>query len=92
MHSEDLRAEFTVRTVHCLPWPERHVPKHATVFPQGDFILGAAIDVIENDLGETLARNSTEVSDVDNRGSSYRTQSFTYHRFFGLRIPYPCPS
>jgi hypothetical protein len=35
---------------------KRDVSKYSAIFPQGDFILGAAIEVIENNSGEALAR------------------------------------
>jgi hypothetical protein len=39
-----------------LPGSKSDVSKYSAIFPQGDFILGTAIEVIENDSGEALAR------------------------------------
>lgn len=48
------------------------VSKSSTVFGKGNFGFGAAIQVIENGLGNTALRHAPEVCDVDYSGRVHR--------------------
>jgi hypothetical protein len=39
-----------------LPRAESDIRKNAAIFAQGDFVVGAAVNVIENHFGQTALR------------------------------------
>jgi hypothetical protein len=67
---EHRRPQVTGLHGDALSWPERHVLKGAGVLVQGDLVLGAAVDVVEDDRRQAAARQLTQVGDVDDTGEA----------------------
>ncbi len=58
-------AQIGIRRLDALARTERDVSERALVVTQRDFVLGAAIDVVEDDRRQTRLRHSPQVGDVD---------------------------
>src|SRR6266446_6579380 len=56
-----------------MPWSKSNVVKNPAIFPQCDFALGAAVEVIKDRFRNPLPRDRAEVFDAHNPGRRYRT-------------------
>ena len=63
--TEDAGAKVRGRRLHALPRPERHLRERAFVGAQRDLVLGAAVDVAEDDGREPAPGEAPEVRDID---------------------------
>src|ERR1700733_4508287 len=57
--------QITAPHVDGLAGAERYILKCTNIFPEGDFVFSAAIDVIKNQLRKTASREVPEVGDID---------------------------
>jgi hypothetical protein len=57
--------QITASHVYCLAGAKYYVFKYSGIFAEGDFVFGAAIDVIKNQLRKAAAREISEVGNID---------------------------
>ena len=63
---QNARAQTAFRDHDRVPGPEGDVLKYATVFPEGDFPLRTAVEVVEYRLRHAAACQGTKVFDAYN--------------------------
>jgi len=62
--AQDPSPQIAVRYRYGLTWAKRDFLKGPAIFAQSDFILRASVNVIEDDSGQSAARQSSEVGDI----------------------------
>src|SRR5690242_926798 len=71
--AEDGRRQITVGCGHGGTWPQREVLEGARVLAQGDFRVGAAVDVVEYYSRQAALCQPPEIGDVDDARRIDRT-------------------
>src|ERR1700722_2716808 len=62
--AKDGGVQIAIRKGHCVTGTKGYIIKHAAIFSQCDFALRAAIQIIENNLGETALRYAPQIIDI----------------------------
>jgi hypothetical protein len=76
--------QITASHVYCLAGAKYYVFKYSRIFAEGDFVFGAAIDVVKDQFRKAATR---EVSEVGNIDDMRRRQIWQTHRSLaGLRL------
>src|ERR1017187_7134732 len=62
--AENLGAHLTAANKDCIAGTERHFFEGAKVLAQSDFVVGAAVHVVKDGLGQALFREEAKIRDV----------------------------
>ena len=63
--SQHRGAQIAIREGHRMAGTKGYIIKHAAIFSQRDFALRAAIQIIENNLGEAPLCYAPQIKDID---------------------------
>ena len=62
--SQHRGAQIAIRKGHRVTGTKGYIIKNAAIFSQSDFALRAAVQIIENNLGETPLRYAPQIIDI----------------------------
>ena len=68
LRAEHRRSQIALRDRHALPGPERQLRERGAIVRQRDFVLGPAVDVVEDQRGQTPPRPLAQIGNADDAG------------------------